>query len=185
MRPTVDSLIPVGFKAKLVIPRPDFVTNLTVREILSVSGCMSEDAVDLMNPWGLNEWGLADTEEIIERAIERENVVDSRLRCFFYEGIGQELEEGEWEEIERLPTGVVRPASGYSLRGFDIVCCTIGYMLDCSPLSCNDGAGQFPVNEHCLLESFEEAVRVAEAIDESGKYEPPPYRVMSVWMKEP
>ena len=52
---------------------------------------------------------------------------------------------------------------------------------ECSPLSCNSGAKEFPVNRYCLIDTLEEALRIAEAIDKDGGYEPGPYGIMSVW----
>ena len=103
------------------------------------------------------------------------------MRRFFYEAYEKLIFEASWEPIENPPDDVVGPNEKYALRGYDIVCFTSGVAPECSPLSCNSGAKEFPVNRYCLIDTLEEALRIAEAIDKDGGYEPGPYGIMSVW----
>src|SRR5882762_11680399 len=82
------------------------------------------------------------------------------------------------------PSGHSRRISGFlekrKLEGYDVVCFTVRTSPECSPLSCNPLAETIPVNEHCLLSSLEEAVRLIErgAFNNS---EPGPYRIFAVY----
>ncbi len=178
-------MIPAGFNAKIIVPREAWLGNSTVTEILSVSGCFSKDALDFTTALRLgNQWLLYDSDEALDEAIAGESVDASRLRRFFYETHDQEFDEGKWIQIKDIPTQVVKPKGDYSLRGFDVVCFSAGADPECSPLSCNSLAEKFEVNQFCLLETSEDALRVAREIDHDGKCEPGPYRIMSVWEKE-
>ncbi|AWM81637.1 hypothetical protein DKL61_15540 [Gammaproteobacteria bacterium ESL0073] len=52
--------------------------------------------------------------------------------------------------------GVVIPAHK-TLKGFDVVSFSMGYLPECSPLSCNGLAAIIKVNKHCLFDNFDEA----------------------------
>ena len=178
-------MIPAGFNAKIIKPREAWLGNSSVTQILSVSGCISKDAVDFTTTLRLgNQWLLYNSDEALDEAIAGESVDASRLRRFFYDMHDQEFDEGKWVQLKDMPTQVVKPKGGYSLKGFDVVCFSAGADPECSPLSCNALAETIEVNQFCLLETSEYALRVAQEIDHDGEYEPGPYRVMSVWEKE-
>jgi hypothetical protein len=65
------------------------------------------------------------------------------------------------------------------LEGFDVVSFSLQNSPECSPLSCSL-AQIIPVNRHCLLATFEEAVTALEAglFDQS---EPGPFRFFAVY----
>ena len=177
-------MIPAGFNAKIIEPCPAWLGDLSVTGILSVSGCISKDAIDVTTLWLCNQWLLYDSEEALDKAIAGEGIDTSRLRRFFYETYEQEVCEGKWVQIRDIPAEVVKPKGDYALKGFDVVCFTQGAGPECSPLSCNLAAEKFGVNQFCLLETIEDGLRVAQEIDNDGGYEPGPYRIMSVWAKE-
>lgn len=64
-----------------------------------------------------------------------------------------------WPDISPIPI----PANFRSL-GFDAVSQYMDSVLgfECSPLSCNSLAREWPVNIHCLLDSLDQAVEAAE-----------------------
>ena len=64
----------------------------------------------------------------------------------------------------------------FNLEGFDIVTSSAQSSAECSPLSCNGLAQTIHVNDHCLLDTFENAKKV---IDSSmlKEAEPGPYRI--------
>jgi hypothetical protein len=68
-------------------------------------------------------------------------------------------ESWPWPNVAPIPI----PASFRSI-GFDAVSKYMDSVLgfECSPLSCNALAPEWPVNRHCLLESLEVAVQAAE-----------------------
>jgi len=64
--------------------------------------------------------------------------------------------------------------------GFDVVSFSQQNSPECSPLSCNALAQSTPVNRHCLLATFEDAVTALEA----GRFdnsEPGPFRIFAVY----
>ena len=58
--------------------------------------------------------------------------------------------------------------------GSDAVRRMSGARFECSPLSCNQMAPEYPVNEHCLIDDLDTAVAMARAFA-VGKPEPGPY----------
>ena len=77
----------------------------------------------------------------------------------------------------------VEPPSASCLIGYDLVTFAAGTSPECSPLSCNGFAADFPVNRHCLFDKFDDA---REAL-ESGKFdaaETGPYRIFAVYAVE-
>ncbi len=175
-------MTPIGYNAKYVAKPESWLGNPAVEEILSVSECFSESPIDHTTLWLCNRWLLYDTRDALAKALAETEVSDaSSLRWFFYEAHPEAILDGEWEPIEEAASGVVAPAAGFDLRGYDIVCFTSGAAPECSPLSCNSGAKEFQVNRYCLLRDLEEALAVVRQIDADGGYEPGPYGIMSVW----
>ncbi len=179
-------MIPIGYNAKIIELPKEWLGNSKVKEILSVSECISESPIDHTSLWICNTWLLYNSPKALSQALaETENFVPI-LRRFFYEAYEQTIFEDCWEPIKDLkdpPENVVRPDEKYALRGYDIVCFTSGVAPECSPLSCNSGAKEFPVNHFCLIDTLDDAIKIAEAIDRDGGYEPGPYGIMSVWEK--
>lgn len=54
--------------------------------------------------------------------------------------------------------------------------------FECSPLSCNDCAGEHPVNEHCLISNLQDALTVAQNFADTDP-EPGPYYLVEVLRK--
>jgi hypothetical protein len=177
------AMIQVGYMAKRIVKRPDWLKANQVVDVYSVSNCISKDFADYINYWKHNGFWLFDSPEIIY-ALARENSVDIRdARLFFYEVYNLEYDDDRknWERFgreESFTTNVVVP-SKKSLMGYDVVTFSTGNVAECSPLSCNSIAGEVSTNEHCLLKSLEEAKRLLE----DGKFEnsePGPYRIFAV-----
>jgi hypothetical protein len=106
----------------------------------------------------------------------------SQCMLFFYE-----LYEGQfvrhlgcWDPVNPdlgYPDTMVELPPEKHLEGFDVVA---GCGGGCSPLSCNSLAKTIPVNDHCLLPSLGESVRLIEA----GAFEnsePGPLRTFAVY----
>ena len=64
------------------------------------------------------------------------------------------------------------------MLGYDVV--VFEDYLSHSPLSCNSVANELPVNEHCLLDDLEGAVRAIDAGAFGGGCEEGVYTVFSV-----
>ena len=107
--------------------------------------------------------------------------VDYRLLA--YKKLPLRFEGGAVIPIEVSQTSVKPLDSRFVFIGFDPVSNSIGSQFECSPLSCNHGAEERNVNRYCLLESRDEAVRMAaECSDPVYGWEPGPYFVIEVWL---
>jgi hypothetical protein len=176
-------MIGVGYLAKKVVPCPDWLKAPEIKDIYSVSNCVSPDFMDYIDFWRHNGYWLFDNLQII-RELAQENNVDLKDYTFFYYEVYEKQyaeQRKQWLTFqpEAFPTNVVPPAKK-ELQGFDVVTFSEGTTPECSPLSCNHLAREIPTNAHCLLTSFEEAKESLE----SGKFvhcEPGPYRIFAVY----
>lgn len=177
-------MIPVGYMAKRVVKRPEWLKANQVADIYSVSTCVSHDFAGYINYWKHNGFWFFDSPEIIQ-ALALENSIDIKdTRLFFYEvhDLGYDDDRRSWERFgpeESFATNVVVPAKK-RLAGYDVVTFSTGNSAECSPLSCNSIASEVSTNEHCLLQSLAEAKRLLEA----GKFknsEPGPFRIFAVY----
>jgi hypothetical protein len=67
--------------------------------------------------------------------------------------------------------------------GFDVVSVGATRTFECSPLSCNQLAGEVPVNRHCLVDGLERALQVARRF-EAEQPEPGTFVVVDVLVRE-
>ena len=175
-------MIPVGYMAKRVSPRPEWLAAERVADIYSVSMCISKNFADYIPYWKHNGYWFFDTPEIIEQ-LAREHAIDLHGTSLFY----YEVYEHEFDEIVELwrdfepasfPTNVVVPPQK-ALAGYDVVSFAVGTNPECSPLSCNRLAEEVETNSHCLLASFEQAKDLLE-LGTFNNDEPGPYRIFAV-----
>jgi hypothetical protein len=181
------TMIPVGYMAKCVSVRPEWIQAERVADIYSVSGCVSKDFADYINYWKHNGYWFFDSPEIVLQ-LGQQNSIDLRgTRLFFYEVYEVEFDdvESQWTSFKpepSFPTHVVVPTEK-ALEGYDVVSFSLGISAECSPLSCNSLATEVETNQHCLLTSFERAQNLLE----EGKFknaEPGPYRIFAVYSTE-
>jgi len=178
-------MTPAGYMAKCVVTRPDWLKAPAVDDISSVSGCVSEefDGEYILN-WKHNGYWLFDSIGLIEEIATAKAIDLADTTVFYYEIFEKEFDEKSktWSPFEpdsSWPVAVEPPATS-QLIGFDVVNYWARTSPECSPLSCNSLAETIPVNRHCLLDSFEQAVEALEA----GRFdnsEPGPFRILSVW----
>ena len=177
-------MLPVGYMAKRVTFRPDWIKTQRVADIYSVSGCVSENFADYVKFWRHNGYWLFDSPQTI-LDLAGENSIDLMgTRLFFYEAHELEFDgaEGRWGAFHPDPsftTEVALPAEK-TLEGYDVVTFSAGTSPECSPLSCNSLASEVETNGHCLLPSLEGARRLLA----EGKFndtEPGPYRIFAVY----
>ena len=177
-------MIAAGYLYKKVKNRPDWLDALHVKDIYSVSGCISENFVDYNNFWKHNGYWLFDSPGIMEE-IAAENGIDlSGCKLFYYEVYENEYDEVQeywcpFKKEESFTTDVRIPETR-ELKGYDIVSFSVHTSPECSPLSCNSLAKEIKVNEHCLLATF----KLAKSVLEHGKMqscEPGPYRIFAVY----
>ena len=175
-------MIPVGYMAKHVCKKPEWLDTPHVVDLYSVSGCNSEDFADYINYWKHNGYWLFDSADVI-RAVAQENSIDlAGTSLFYYEAYEREFDGKNWRSFSPDPsfsTNIQFPCSK-QLEGFDVVTFMVGRRPGCSPLSCNSLATKLRTNAHCLFASFEDA----ETNLSNGlfvKCEPGPYRILSVY----
>lgn len=180
-------MIPLGYLLKRVAsPPPEWVGNPEVKEVHSLSGCVSEDFGDYIPLWKHNGWWLFDTPEAVRDAAAALGVDTAGLSLFYYEAFDRQYVDMDdcWRPFEPewgpgFTQGVVKPRSA-TLSGFEVVSFWLGTSPECSPLSCNSLAAELPVNERCLFDRFEEAqAAVGRGAFEDG--EPGPYRIIAVY----
>ncbi len=179
---TEPKMIPVGYMAKHVSSRPDWLAAGDIADIYSVSGCISEDFDDYIQYWKHNGYWLFDSPEII-RSVAQDNSIELKgTSLFYYEAYEMEFDGECWRPYApepSLPTSIFPPPQR-QLEGFDVVTFFARNLPECSPLSCNSLANGLPTNAHCLFSSFDEA----ETHVTSGTFndsEPGPYRIFAVY----
>ena len=157
-------MIPVGYLAKRVRKKPDWLGAAQVVDVYSVSGCVSEDFADYINFWKHNGYWLFDSPEVIRsvvrenRSVVRENAIELEGTSLFYYK-AHEMRRGT---VRRIRTRVVNsnnviPPSEKIPEGFDVVTFYARNAPECSPLSCSSIAKEIQTNAHCLFDSFDEA----------------------------
>jgi hypothetical protein len=149
-----------------------------VDEICSVSNCISSGPADWIQKWLHNTLGFFDTEALAWQVVSDER---AGFRMYAYEAFPIQFDEGRampWS----VPVRVTLDLGDYTFLGYDAVSRTGDYNFDCSALSCNSAAVEFPVNECCLIDDVEEAYRACIAVS-AGRYEPGPYHLLKVYRR--
>jgi len=155
-------VIDAGYFARRVVPRPDHLAAPGVREICSVSECLSAGAENWIQHWRHNGLGwfnsVADALAVIPAAGR------GGYRLFAYR-LHPDVFTGAGRRAAALP-GDVGPEplpAGFVSRGFDSASKSsdAGLGLECSPLSCNGLAAEMAVNEHCLFPTLDAAIAAA------------------------
>jgi hypothetical protein len=175
-------MIPLGYLAKRIPKqRPDWMKAPNVVDVYSVSDCVNDTLAEYSNGWKHNGFWMFDCVAAIQTAAVANEIDMQGAMLFFYEAY-----ESEFDGHDRLPispeasfeTQVVIPPTKH-LEGFDVVTFCDGPNSH-SPLSCNSIASDIKTNEHCLLESLDEAVAAIEG-DVFDQSEPGPYRIYAVY----
>ena len=158
----------------------------SIKDVYSVSGCISADFTDYINYWKHNRFWFFDTPAIMEETAAAESLDLSGMTLLYYEIYEEEYNDGTncWQPLSPesfcdYNTTNVIPPKDKRLEGFDAVSYSIPSNHECSPLSCNGMFEKISVNQHCLFESFDEAKKTLDC----GRFtncEPGPYRVVAV-----
>ena len=180
-------MIPVGYMAKRVAPRPDWIEAERVKDIYSVSGCVSNHFADYISYWKHNGYWFFDTPQGISKLAQDHGIDLIGTRLFYYEAYEREFDDDLAQWVDSSPEPSFRtdvlPPSVRVLEGYDVVTFFARTSAECSPLSCNALASEVQTNQHCLLPSLERARQLLE----EGKFkntEPGPYRVFAVYSTE-
>lgn len=178
-------MIPVGYMYKTVSDNPDWLKTNGVKDIYSVSGCVSDDFDDWIDGWQHNGYWLFNSPEIMQKIADKKGIDLSPMTLFFYQASEQEWCEfdekwGDYQPEQSFTTAIKLPKQ-CKLAGFDVVSFFTGTTCECSPLSCYHLAESTTVNEHCLLDSYEAAI----ALIQSGQLRDcaeGPYRIFAVYL---
>jgi len=176
-------MIPAGYMAKRVSQKPEHLKATEVKDIYSVSACISEDFTDYVSYWKHNGYWFFDSPEVILAVAQENSIAVADASLFYYEVYELEFDGKNWNAYAPNFAANVIPPPSKKLKGFDVVTFFARSSPECSPLSCNSMANEVPTNAHCLLASFEEA----EMLLNSGVFnnsEPGPYRIFSVYSVE-
>ena len=173
-------MIAAGYLYKKVESIPHWLKAEGVLDIYSVSNCVSNDFCDYINYWKHNGFWLFDNLKIMEDIASENGLSLNGMMSFYYRVHPFQWVSNKrgWELFEPeswFNTEVIEPTAS-NLEGFDIVTYSAQSSAECSPLSCNGLAQTIHVNDHCLLDTFENAKKV---IDSSmlKEAEPGPYRI--------
>ena len=177
-------MVPAGYMSKRVASRPEWLAVTGVRDIYSVSNCISDDFADYINCWKHNGYWLFNSPEVIAEVAAAVGASLEGAKLFYYEVYEQEYNQdsGLWSSFSpeaSFQTEVASPVAK-SIEGYDVVNFYAYTSPECSPLSCNNLASTVRVNQHCLFPTFENAVAAVE----TGKFkagEPGPLRVFAVY----
>jgi hypothetical protein len=176
-------MIPLGYMAKRVATRSEWLKAPHVSKIYSVSACISEDFGKWIDAWKHNGYWFFNSPRLIEEVAAAQTIDLAGTTLFYYEGFETEYHpETGWMTYQpepAFPVQVLPPASK-TFCGFDVVTFHSSSTPECSPLSCNGLAAELKVNEFCLLPSLEETVSALEAGRFSNS-EPGPYRIIAVY----
>ena len=177
-------MIPVGYMAKKVIKKPDWLKVDGVIDIYSVTSCQSKDFTDYFKYWKHNGYWFFDSPHIIENLAKKNSIDLKGTKLFYYEVYELEFDDDDlgWHSFESessFQTNVVIPNNKF-LEGYDIATFSAGTSPECSPLSCNSLASTIKTNHHCLLDSFDQAKQSLK----NGHFnncEPGPFRIFAVY----
>lgn len=160
-------MIPAGYLAKRVVSKPDWLNAPQVKDIYSVSGCISEPFADYIPFWQHNGFGLFDSPIIIDEVANTHHIDLSGCTYFYYALYDLQFEpkSQDWSQIqpcEDFPTNVIPPQTS-TLKGYDVVTQESSFMMECSPLSCNGLAATLATNVHGLFEQLPQAIAAVES----------------------
>lgn len=175
----------MGYMAKKIAPRPDWLKAPSVIDVYSVSGCVNDDFGDYDDDWKRNRWGFFDSPDDIRKLSREHSIGLQGMQLFYYEAYELQFDEGKWqpfsssEENCKGAHSLLAPSSK-RIEGYDVVTFLYSQGPECSPLSCNSMAESVQTNSHCLFNSLEEA----RATVNSGQFddcEPGAVRIFAVF----
>jgi len=75
-------MIPAGFIAKIVERSPEWLGVPYVKDIYSVSACISDDFADYINYWKHNGYWLFDNPDVIRQIAKQNSINLNRTQLF-------------------------------------------------------------------------------------------------------
>ncbi len=179
----LNAMIALGYMAKRIVKRPDWLDVPSVRDIYAVSDCISPDFADYITFWAHNGFWFFDRLSHISRLCTHHDIPLGDLTFVYYEAYPQQFNNDDhtWQDFRADPDNKtdVLPVTASTLLGYDIVCYSMQNSPECSPLSCNHVATDVRVNPHCLIDSLDYAIQCLETgIFDNA--EPGPMRIVAV-----
>jgi hypothetical protein len=165
-----------GYFPKRLTPKDDWLKAPQVKEIWSVSTCISKGPTNWIDRWQHNELWLFDTVALAESVIPAAE--RSEFRILGYRLWDRIFDQGRDVELAAEVKPLPEPDDGFTSVGFDAVEWA-HHQFGCSPLSCNGGAKTITTNGACLFQTLENALGGAKAFS-TGNWEPGPYAVVEV-----
>ena len=168
----------IGYFPKKRITIPDLFKTAIVSRMASVSECIAPGPDDWVNQWRHNELFLFDTPELAASVIPKspDDVFDIYEYRAFPFRIDRDVRK-PWD-ID-IQTPVLIGDDRLTVLGFDMVSRSTGSAFECSPLSCNGFADEWPTNDYCLIDDADTAIEYAHKLS-VGNAEPGPYCVIRV-----
>lgn len=167
----------VGYFPKRLYPPPPVLLEARVREIGSVSRCLSSGPPGWFDQGQHNDWGCYADPDTAWSMVPSTDRADYRL--YAYEVYPMKFVDGAAHALEIAPLEVAPLDEAFQPVGWDAVSRSGGYGFECSPLSCNQMVEFFTVNAYCLV-GLTDAQTLAANADRDG-CEPGPYVVVNVW----
>jgi hypothetical protein len=164
------------FPKRIAVRDDDWLKAPAVREIWSVSDCISKGPPNWLDKWLHNDVGLFDTRDLAMSVVPEKEA--QTFTIVGYRVWDKMFDQGQEVELRADLPVLPGPEAGFVTVGFDAVARSQGF-FDCSPLSCNGGAATFATNEACLFRTLDEALAGAREFS-IGSWEPGPYWVVEV-----
>ena len=186
------SLEPIflGFLPKKIDFCPEWLAVPHIKQICSVSACVSARPPNMFetDEWNYNRAGLYnDFKSALDAILFDEK---DKYQIFAYKAYSIQIDENsvihEVNILEHLPglPEEINPEpdlTDFWRIGYDIVEGIRYLNFGCSPLSCNNQAKLYKVNEFCLIDDLDYAIEVGVKIAKSRGGEPPPYYIFAVY----
>lgn len=161
----------IGYVMKRTSLPEDWPSSSLVTEIASVSECINSRPEGWIDFWLHNELGYynspADAPSIFPESDPSAHLLAFRL--FPVEFIHDHSKPFPLPELSVIPL-----SKSFHSLGFDVVSRSYSAFFECSPLSCNRLCDEVPINQYCLVDTFEAArklaVRCALEQPEPGSY---------------
>lgn len=173
----------IGYFPKKIALRPDWIKNSVVEDIYSVSECISKGPDNWIDMWKHNiTWWLFDTPEAGVEVLGA-NYADFIMLA--YKLFPVQFDGGKLRSLEVI-SAARDELTDFEFLGYDIVSRSAETNFEHSPLSCNNGCDEIPVNKHCLIDGLETAWATAESISaesKNGSWEPGPYCLVEVYRR--
>ncbi len=187
-------MLPAGYLLKRIGPPPGWleITPNKIETVCSVADCVNDNVVDVQAAWQHNSFGLANAPGILLGLASEAGVRTEGSVLFYYTGYEFELpsdgwtfDTSQWRPRSLTPSSSISDAVEPPVEGSTTLLCydvvVFEDYLSHSPLSCNSVAQELSVNEHCLLNSLEEAVAAIDAGAFGGGCEEGVYTIFSVY----